>query len=336
MDKREFLKSAGLAGIASLLPSVNAIGSDTKSAAKAAACTLIPSETAGPFPLDITANTNFFRRDVRENKTGVQLNLKMKIVGVDNCFPMQNVRVNIWHCDKDGAYSGYSVPSNPGQAGTTYLRGYQMTDANGEVEFITIFPGWYPGRVCHIHFQVYVSTNYAAISQLTFDPNPKQALYSANSGVYTKGPDPMTIASDGVFADGYAYQVASLMPNTATGAYDSFLELAVKGSGTAGVGYIEKQNAKQFVLGQNYPNPYQDETRIPIILKSSADVNLQLWDLEGRKVAAIEKPGMEQGEHAIAVNPASLGLPAQNYLYQLEVRNDAGIFTDCKMMTVVR
>ncbi|MBK7873762.1 MAG: hypothetical protein IPJ74_25445 [Saprospiraceae bacterium] len=91
------------------------------------------------FPLDLTANTAFFRQDVRESKTGVQLNLKMKIIGASNCEPMRNVRVNIWHCDKDGLYSGYSQSNNAGQAGLTYLRGYQMTDANGEVNFITIF-----------------------------------------------------------------------------------------------------------------------------------------------------------------------------------------------------
>ncbi|MEZ4687486.1 MAG: hypothetical protein R3B47_15900 [Bacteroidia bacterium] len=99
---------------------------------------------------------------------------------------MQSVRVNIWHCNKDGLYSGYDGNNNPGQAGLTYLRGYQMTDANGEVEFITILPGWYNGRICHIHFQVYVSSSYAAISQLTFPIADKNAIYQANSTLYTK------------------------------------------------------------------------------------------------------------------------------------------------------
>ena len=110
----------------------------------------------------------FFRQDVREDEEGVQLNLRMKILGTDNCGPLPNVRVNIWHCSKDGWYSGYDGNNNPGQDGLTYLRGYQITDANGEVEFITILPGWYTGRICHIHFQVYVNSAYAAISQLTF------------------------------------------------------------------------------------------------------------------------------------------------------------------------
>jgi hypothetical protein len=135
-----------------------------------------------------------------------------KNFGLDNCEPMQNVRVHIWHCDKDGLYSGYQT-----QQGLTYLRGWQMADANGEVEFITILPGWYPGRVCHIHFQVYVSSMYAAISQLTYDVETKNEIYAANPEFYTKGADPILPSQDDVFADGYDYQIAGLTPNDNTG-----------------------------------------------------------------------------------------------------------------------
>ncbi|MBK7874059.1 MAG: protocatechuate dioxygenase [Saprospiraceae bacterium] len=194
MKRKDFLKTIGLAtGAASILPLRNTLGNTPN------ACTLIPTETAGPFPLDLTANTAFFRQDVRESKTGVQLNLKMKIIGASNCEPMRNVRVNIWHCDKDGLYSGYSQSNNAGQAGLTYLRGYQMTDANGEVNFITIFPGWYTGRICHIHFQVYVSSSYSAISQMTFDIATKNAIYAANPTLYTKGADPLNYNNDNIF-----------------------------------------------------------------------------------------------------------------------------------------
>ena len=37
-----------------------------------------------------------------------------------------------------------------------FLRGVQVTDAQGIVEFKTIFPGHYPGRVNHIHMKVHV------------------------------------------------------------------------------------------------------------------------------------------------------------------------------------
>ncbi len=255
MERKDFLKAAGVVGLGSLIPfkkgtTVTAKQLDSQSQV----CTLIPTETAGPFPLDLTANTYYFRQDIRENKTGVQLNLRLKIIGDNNCGAMQNLRVNIWHCDKDGLYSGYSQTNNPGQAAFTYLRGYQMTDANGEVEFITIFPGWYNGRICHIHFQVYVSSSYAAISQLTFDIATKQAIYAANATLYPNGADPMTLANDNVFSDGYAYQMATLTPNATTGGYDAYLEATIQGSGTLGMGNLEKENAKQVAAKKKHKN----------------------------------------------------------------------------------
>lgn len=335
-NRRAFLKTTGLLGAASLVPFGNALAksSETK---KVANCTLIPTETAGPFPLDLTANTAFFRQDVRETKTGVQLNLRLKIIGAGNCLPMQNLRVNIWHCDKDGLYSGYSQNNNQGQAGLTYLRGYQFTDVNGEVEFITIFPGWYGGRICHIHFQVFVSSSYAAISQLTFPIETKQALYAANAGLYTKGADPMALTSDNIFADGYAFQMATLTPNASTGGYSAYLEATIQGSGVAsGMGHLEKENAKNFTLGQNYPNPFSGETTIPIRLELPAEVSLDLFDLQGRKVKTLQLGHMTDGAHTIAVNCWDLGLPVANYAYQLTVKNSNGTYVGSMLMTAVK
>lgn len=335
-NRREFIKSTGLLGAASLIPLGNVLPKNPKPG-NIESCTLIPTETAGPFPLDLTENTTYFRQDVRESKTGVQLNLKLKIIGADNCLPIQNLRVNIWHCDKDGLYSGYSQSNNQGQAGLTYLRGYQFTDSNGEVEFTTIFPGWYNGRICHIHFQVYVSTSYAAISQLTFPITEKQALYTDNSSLYTKGTDPMSLSSDNIFSDGYDYQIATLTPNTTTGGYDSYLEVTVQGSGvTTGIGHLEKENAKNFSLGQNIPNPYVNETSIPVNLVSPSDLSLDLFDLQGRKVKTIKYNDLAIGEHKLVLDMQALGLPTANYAYQLTVKNSRGVFVDSKLMTAVK
>lgn len=334
-NRREFLKLSTIAGAASILP-FESLKAAEPSPSQINDCVLIPSETAGPFPLDLTENTTFFRQDIRETEAGVQLNLRLKIIGSSNCEPMQNVRVNIWHCTREGVYSGYNTAQNPGDANSTFLRGYQYTDANGEVEFITIFPGWYMGRICHIHFQVYVSSNYSAISQLTFPIETKNAIYAANTSLYPDCADPLNYNTDNIFSDGYALQLATLTPNSSTGGYDSYLEVTVQGSGSVGLGHIEKQNARNFTLGQNFPNPYINKTTVPFTLVQGGDTTLALFDLQGRKVYSKNLGQLATGAHQIDLNMETLGLPIVGYIYQLEVKNSNGKFVDSKMMTAMK
>jgi protocatechuate 3,4-dioxygenase beta subunit len=337
MNRKEFLKGLGLAGIGITTLSSSKSLAESQSEVvieEGGACTLIPTETAGPFPLDLTANNFYFRKNITESKPGIPFNLKLKIVGNGNCLPMPNLRVNIWHCSNDGLYSGYDNNMNAGQAGKTYLRGYQLTDSNGEVEFNTIFPGWYNGRICHIHFQVFVNSAYSAISQLTFDITKKNALYAANPSLY-RGIDPTALSSDNVFSDGYTYQIASLTPNN-TGGYDSYLEVTIKGSGTTATGHLEKENAKQFVMGQNFPNPFVDEVTIPLSMLKSGKVNLDLYDVNGKKVANIINETLNIGDHNVKLNFKTMGIPPANYAYQLEVSNEDGIFRDCKLMSNIQ
>lgn len=330
MKRSDFLKGIGLASVGSLIPFKNALA-DNGNNSTLSVCELIPSETEGPFPLDLTENQTFYRSDVREDRTGIRLNLKLKINGVGNCGAMQNVRVNIWHCDKDGLYSGYSNSQNQGQAGLTYLRGYQITDSNGEVNFTTIFPGWYSGRICHIHFQVRTSSSYAVVSQMAFDTAIKNGIYAANSSIYTKGADPMTFSSDNIFSDGYSLQLCTLTQNS-DGSYDGYLEVAVAGNGV-GIGHIEKQNAKNYSLENIFPNPVKDTATLPLTLVKDADVKVLLFDINGKEVGQLFSGRLSAGSQNIQLNLSSYNLQAGNYAYVLKVSNTDGVFGESKMLT---
>src|SRR5262249_52733519 len=111
-----------------------------------AACAVTPAETVGPYP----SLLDLIRSDIRESKPGTTLTLTVKVVNASSgCAAVAGAQVEIWQCDAAGAYSEYGA-----QAAQTYLRGIQTTDANGEVTFTTIYPGWYQGRATHIHLEV--------------------------------------------------------------------------------------------------------------------------------------------------------------------------------------
>jgi protocatechuate 3,4-dioxygenase beta subunit len=76
------------------------------------------------------------------------------------------VQVDVWQCDAGGVYSD---DANTGEPGGRFLRGYQIADANGVVQFTTIYPGWYPGRTVHIHYRVRAAGGVDFASQVYFD-----------------------------------------------------------------------------------------------------------------------------------------------------------------------
>lgn len=344
MKRSRFLKLvSGAAALPAVWPQVAGAASDAPSpgnpgqlrhsgmaasAGRASNCVLVPSETPGPFPLDLDENSFFFRQDITEGSPGVALRQRVRVIGASNCEPMANVRVNVWHCNRDGKYSGYGT-----ETGLTYCRGYQFTDANGECEFLTIVPGWYPGRVTHVHFQVHVSTQYSAVSQWTWPHAAVVAAVAENPALYPEGPDPLTPEQDGVFADGYELQIADLQWDADQGEYTSLYEVAVEGAGTTGVGYEEMQTAAVMQLGTNRPNPVVDRTTIPFTLHQAGRVVLSVWTLEGRCAHREDLGTLPPGNHGMELDVAGLGLATASCVYQLECFSGGKRFTSARRMT---
>ncbi|MFJ5103750.1 intradiol ring-cleavage dioxygenase [Streptomyces sp. NPDC088554] len=189
-------------------------------AATTGTCVLMSSVTEGPYYLDGA----LVRKDITEGKAGVPLSLRITVQDTtESCAPVAGAAVEIWHCDAWGYYSGYTT-ANPGGSAPaesedgstandrTYLRGYQIANANGVVEFKTIFPGWYTPRTCHIHVKVHTGgqkedgtyeggkANFTG--QLFFDDDAAAEIftlepYSQHSGSYTKLADDMVYEDNG-------------------------------------------------------------------------------------------------------------------------------------------
>ncbi|MET0985902.1 MAG: protocatechuate dioxygenase [Steroidobacteraceae bacterium] len=202
----------------------------TSTGSTTASCVLIPEETQGPYPLfnDIASASVYMREDITEGKTGMPLSLLLTIVNVNsNCARITDALVYVWHCDKDGSYSGYNQQGS-NTVGATFCRGVQMTDSSGLTKFTTIYPGWYAGRITHIHFRVYLSSSLAATSQLAFPQDITTAVY--NSSLYAVRGQNTSITSfsaDNVFSDGTQYQMCTMTQNASTGGYDAALTVGI-------------------------------------------------------------------------------------------------------------
>ncbi len=238
MTRRRILHAAGALGAGVLLSGLavdRAVAATTKKAKKkaAGACVPIVSETGGPFPGDGTNGVNVLtekgivRRDIRPSfgsLTGVAggvpltINLTLRRTA-SSCAAYPNAAVYIWHCDAIGQYSLYSIETE------NYLRGVQVADSKGVVSFLTSFPGAYPGRWPHVHFEVYEDLasatsgrNAIKTSQLALPEATCKAVYagpgydgSAANLVATP------LARDGQFRDGWATQMPSVSGDTTKG-----------------------------------------------------------------------------------------------------------------------
>jgi protocatechuate 3,4-dioxygenase beta subunit len=207
MTRRQTFGLAGLAGAGYVAGRVAGVGDGsvadglTASPADAATCTLAPQVTEGPFWVDEKLN----RSDVTDGQSGVPLAITLNIVDSDDaCSAYGGATVDIWHANPDGNYSDEPAGmGNDDTQGQTFLRGYQVSDADGQVTFKTIYPGFYSGRTVHIHVRIRTfdgnntTTNFT--TQLFFDETTNGTVFA--SGGYSGGSRNTTNASDTVYAE---------------------------------------------------------------------------------------------------------------------------------------
>jgi protocatechuate 3,4-dioxygenase beta subunit len=194
-----------------------------------------PAEIAGPFPADgangpnVLTTSGVVRRDIRSSfggpsgvASGVPLTLRLKITDVsDGNQPKRDAVVYLWQCDQLGRYSLYSS----GITDENYLRGVQATDARGDVTFTTIFPGCYPGRWPHMHYEVYPSLAQATsfrsnilTSQIALPEPICDAVYSTRGYEGSAASfSALSLASDLVFRDGWSHEMATVSGSSARG-----------------------------------------------------------------------------------------------------------------------
>ena len=228
-------------------------GSTTGSTATASgdACvTLIPEETAGPYPgdgtngPDVLTQSGIVRSDITTSfgdftgtADGIPLEISLTIQDSDNgCVPYAGAAVYLWHCDRAGLYSLYS----PGATEQNYLRGVQEADADGVVTFTSIFPACYAGRWPHVHFEVFPdlgaatdAANKIATSQIALPEDISNEVYAtAGYEQSVRNMSQVSLASDNVFSDDAGATQVGSMSGSITGGLAVSLTAAVSASST--------------------------------------------------------------------------------------------------------
>lgn len=204
LSRREVLASLGAAGAALLTPQGRLVAG-----LWLPACIVRPEQTEGPYFLDQQLDRSDIRAEPSDGAVSVGAPLRLTIhvghLSGATCAPLPGAVVDVWQCDAHGVYSG--VRDTAGRFDTTgkkFLRGHQRTGADGNAAFVTVYPGWYPGRTVHIHFKIRTNPDGARghefTSQLYFDDAFTDRVYArapyAAAGQRTRN------TGDGIFRRG--------------------------------------------------------------------------------------------------------------------------------------
>ena len=215
MERKDFLKQLGAGSIVAL-SSATLLTACKRDKTDPNACADSPTETAGPFPIKTPAD--LVRENIVGNRTGVPLLITFKIQNVNaDCTPLSNVLVDLWHCDAGGNYSEYSGQQDGDFTSEQFLRGRQTTNANGEASFISIYPGWYPGRAPHLHAEVLtLNGSSLLVTQVAFPEDVSNTVYATsgyNGNFDTKN------KRDDIFRDSLSSNLADSVSGNTTDGY---------------------------------------------------------------------------------------------------------------------
>lgn len=213
MKRNEFIKR-GAVGLGAIIAVPALVESCKKNDPNA--CASSPEETAGPFPIKTPAD--LINSNIVGDRTGIPLLINLTIQNVNaNCTALEGVYVDIWQCDAKGNYSEYAGQLDGDFTGQNFLRGRQMTNASGNVSFISIYPGWYPGRAPHLHLEILTSGGASLlVTQIAFPEETSKVVYGAaeyNGEFDTKN------KKDGVFKGSLELNMADSVSGNNTDGY---------------------------------------------------------------------------------------------------------------------
>ncbi|KAK2760984.1 hypothetical protein FQN53_007821 [Emmonsiellopsis sp. PD_33] len=174
------------------------------------ACILAAEAVVGPYYVD----GELIRNDIIEDQAGIDLYIDIQVLDVETCEPVPEMYTDLWHANSTGVYGGVSASGNGNGAeenlNTTFARGLYPTDADGVVQYHTVFPGHYTGRAVHLHVMTheggkilpnntFVASQTSHVGQIYFDQTLLEVVEQTEP--YLSNSQPLTLnADDGLLA----------------------------------------------------------------------------------------------------------------------------------------
>ena len=227
LSRRDALKLLGVGSAAlftwSAVPGSRHMSRASSIAQAPLSCVVRPELAIGPYFVDDQLNRSDIRFEPADGSTtrGAPLTLVIGVFDVSSsgCDPLEGAQVDVWHCDAQGVYSG--IQDWPfDTTGLIFLRGYQLTEATGRVQFKTIYPGWYSGRTVHIHFMIRTTDangrRYEFVSQLFFSDLLTDRVH-AQKPYKRKGPRNTRNSDDTIYSKGGNQLLLSITGNRTSG-----------------------------------------------------------------------------------------------------------------------
>ena len=280
-SRRQFLINSSLGALSlGLLPALSKAASPQSEAA---------SENCNPTTNDYYGQGPFYTAGApmlsegmlaANDEAGTRIRISGRVMNLDCTEAIPNAEIDIWHANDAGAYDNEGF----------LLRGKVLSNAQGFYMFETIQPGLYLNgdqfRPSHIHIKVTPPGFDTLTTQIYFAGDPHiadDAAASITSGAFDA-----------------SYRIISL-EDSADLVLEGTWDIIVDGDGVDLA--VNELHLEKGMIYEASPNPFEEEVSIKYGVFQSGKISLEVYDINGLKVASLEEKELQTEKYEAIWRP---------------------------------